>query len=115
VIIPGASQPTYATWIIDVCCLPVAQLTTRIRASVETFPVLLSAIMVAAIEDGAASVEVWNLEPHLMEIIHKLNETTGQRPDHLPSLVWYGSGNADDVQWLFNEKCVLSLHSSYLV
>ncbi|KAF8524162.1 hypothetical protein JB92DRAFT_2806591 [Gautieria morchelliformis] len=114
VIIPGVSPPTYATWITDIRPLPVALLITRIRASAETFPALLSAIMVAAKENAAATVEVWNLEQHLVEIAHKSNGITAQRAaEHLPALAWYGSGIADDVQWLFNEKCVLSNHSLY--
>lgn len=104
VIIPGLSQPTYATWTTDIRPLPVALLITRIRASAETLPMLLSAIMVAATGNGAATVEVWNLEQHLLETAHELSGLTAQRDEHLSALAWYGSGNIDDIRWCFNQK-----------
>ncbi|KAF8579921.1 hypothetical protein K439DRAFT_1648335 [Ramaria rubella] len=104
VTIAGTNQPTYATWIIDIRPLPVALLITRIRATPETLPVLLSAIMKAAKENNAATVEVWNLEQQLLETAFKLGGNTRQRAEHLPSLAWYGAGDIDEVEWCFNEK-----------
>ena len=106
VIILGVSHPTYATWITDIRPLPAALLITRIRATTDTFPMLLSAIMVAAKENSATTVEVWNLEQHLVKTAQGLNGMTGERAEHLPALAWYGPGDDEDVQWLFNEKCV---------
>jgi hypothetical protein len=104
VIIPGANPPTYATWITDIRPLPVALVLTRIRASPEMFPVLLTAIMEAAKENEAATVEMWNLEQHLLETAHKLGGSTGPRIEHLPALAWYGPEKLGDVQLLFNER-----------
>jgi len=104
VVIPGTSSPTYATWITDIRPLPAALVVTRIRASLETFPVLLSAIMEAANENETATVEVWNLEHDLVETAHQLGGNTGQRIEHLPSLAWYGLEGLDNVKWLCNEK-----------
>ena len=53
--------------------------------------------MVAAKENAAPSIEVWNLEQHLVDKARELNGITCERAEHLPALAWYGTGDVEDV------------------
>jgi hypothetical protein len=104
---------SYAMWITSVATQPVSLVVCRIRATFKTFPLLLSAIMEAAIENKCDSVEIWNLDPTLSEVARDFDGVTVERTVNLPSLVWYGAGDVDEVQFVFNERHVscLSLRS----
>ncbi|KAF8517931.1 hypothetical protein BU17DRAFT_76228 [Hysterangium stoloniferum] len=104
VIIPGTAEPTYATWITDVRSPPAALVITRIRATPENFPVLLSAIMDAAQENACITVEVWNLDGDLRQVARELGGHTKPRLNQLTSLAWYGPGKVEDVDFLFDEN-----------
>jgi len=103
--IEGLSEPTYATWITNSTAPQhVALLVTRIRATPNTFSLLLSAIMEAATENKCGFVEIWSLDPALSDEAQKLGGVEVEREHNLPSLAWYGLGDPDKVEFMFNER-----------
>ncbi len=96
--------PTFATFTIDILLPPTTLVVTRLRATVETFPVLLASLLQAARESGVEKLEVWNLPKALEDIAHSLNGTTETRKEHLNAFKWYGPESSEEIEWLFNEK-----------
>ncbi|KAG0694248.1 hypothetical protein DFH29DRAFT_815558 [Suillus ampliporus] len=108
--VQSTSDPdTYASWSIDVRPPPPTLIVTRLCASEETFPRLISKIKQAARRSGIGKVEVWNLRVGLKEVAEKTGGRTFERNDHLPQIVWYGPGATGNVEWAYNEKWVLLL------
>ncbi|KAG0691714.1 hypothetical protein DFH29DRAFT_1010385 [Suillus ampliporus] len=108
--VQSMSDPdTYASWSIDVRPPPPTLIVTRLCASEETFPELISKIKQAARRSGIGKVEVWNLRVGLKEIAEKTGGRTFERNEHLPQIVWYGPGATGNVEWAYNEKWVLLL------
>ncbi|KAF8576485.1 hypothetical protein K439DRAFT_1640492 [Ramaria rubella] len=105
VSIPDNDGPTYATWTLDMdLSTPPVIVVTRLRATPQTLPTLLEALMMEARKLGASAVETWNLPGELADVAVSLGSTTVVRSDHLPALAWYGSGPSGEVEWAFNEK-----------
>jgi len=103
--VQSSSDPnTYASWSIDLRPPPPTLIVTRLCASEETFAGLLAKIKQAARQSGVGKVEVWNLGVNLMSIAEKTGGWTFIRNEHLPQIVWYGSGVTGDVEWANNEK-----------
>lgn len=96
--------PTFATFTIDVLPLPSTLVVTRIRATVETFPVLVASLLKIASEYGVEKVEIWNLPKLLEDVAHTLKGETETRKEHLNAFKWYGPERSEDLEWLFNEK-----------
>ncbi|KAI5121874.1 hypothetical protein M0805_001082 [Coniferiporia weirii] len=95
---------TFATWTLDVRSPPPTLIVTRLRASEETFPRLVSCLLLAARESGMERVEVWNLPKELQKTASSLGAKTEPRDEHLNAFKWYGPEKSNDLEWLFNEK-----------
>jgi hypothetical protein len=68
-----------------------------------TLEKLLNAARKVAVDFVLEQIEVWNLDPGLLDLARQLGGKTGRRcgDDHLPALAWYRGG---DAIWRFNEK-----------
>jgi hypothetical protein len=97
-------RPTFAAWSIDKGPSSMHLVIIRLRATQTTFPHLLRKILEVAREHGLEKVEVWNLPMELVGVASELGGQTTERDMHLPSFVWYGDGQAANIDWLFNEK-----------
>lgn len=96
--------PTFATFTIDVIPPPSTLIVTRLRATEETFPLLVACLLQAASECDVEKVEIWNLPKPMEDIAHSLNGNTETRKEHLNAFKWYGPERSEDIEWLFNEK-----------
>lgn len=84
---------------------PQTLLITRLRCTLDEFPVLLNAAFQAARKFDLEQVEIWNLDPSLKQIGEEvLDGLTAARKDHLPSLAWYREIDEGSVVWRYNEK-----------
>jgi len=100
--IPHKESSVYATWTLDTD--PLQLVVTRLRATPESFPILVRGLAAAACDHGANTTEVWNLDVGLVGVAASLGGKTGPRKDHLPCMAWYGPEDPGQVEWLFNEK-----------
>lgn len=102
------SPEAYATWITDVNYIGYTTdaplMITRMRADERTFPVILTAAMKAAKENGCRVVGIWSLESGLREIAKRLGGEEVQDARCVTSVAWYGSESVSDVKILFNER-----------
>ncbi|CUA71960.1 hypothetical protein RSOLAG22IIIB_09976 [Rhizoctonia solani] len=82
---------------------------TRLRASVDSFTVLLDTAVQVARDTGCESIEAWNVPEHLTEIAQAAGGETTDRTDNLTAFKWYGPqpgskvDNAD-VVWALDER-----------
>lgn len=98
------TPPSFATWALDVRPPPITLIATRVRATKETFPLILSSMVAAARESDAERVELWNLPKELEELSHSLGGKVEKRDEHLSAFKWYGPEKNEDVNWCYNEK-----------
>ncbi|KAF8749509.1 hypothetical protein RHS01_09994 [Rhizoctonia solani] len=85
--IPGSKD--FMTWVIfNQPTLKVV--ITRIRASPESFPVLLDAALRVAQDAKCEGIEIGNIPAHLKEIAKASGGVTTRWDDHLPAFKWYG-------------------------
>ncbi|KAG2358077.1 hypothetical protein BDR07DRAFT_1452828 [Suillus spraguei] len=82
---------TYASWSVDMRPPPPILIVTRLCASEET-------------RSGIRKVEVWKLGERLKAIAEKTGGRTVVRNEHVPQIVWYGSGATGNIEWAYNEK-----------
>lgn len=95
---------TYACWSVDLRPPPPTLIITRLCASEETFPGLISKIRQAARRSGIGKVEVWKLGEGLRDIAKRTGGQTVIRNEHLPQMMWYGAGTMRNIEWAYNEK-----------
>lgn len=99
------TEKAYATWVVDTSRSPASLAITRLRATEQSFSMLLLAAMEAAKQNNCASVEVCSLDSSLKKLADNLGgEDTREDLSCIPSLAWYGPEQADDVDFLFNER-----------
>ncbi|GJJ06176.1 hypothetical protein Clacol_000365 [Clathrus columnatus] len=98
------TEPAYATWITDINYSPASLTITRIRISEKAFPILLSAAMEAAKENGCNTVRIWSLDETLKKIAKTLGGSEEQDLECVPSLAWYEPEDTNDVKLFFNER-----------
>lgn len=105
-------SPVYASWTLDMeLSQPPVIVITRLRSTVKHFPALMAQIMKEASRINARAIEVWNLPPEFVDIAANMGGRTKPRVEHLPAVAWYGPEDAQDVKWIFNEKCVFFPYS----
>ncbi|KAF8749684.1 hypothetical protein RHS01_09871 [Rhizoctonia solani] len=63
---------------------------TRLRASTDSFPVLLDAALRTAQETKSEYIEIWNVPEHLKEMALATGGETVERPDNRSAFKWYG-------------------------
>ncbi|KAF8672132.1 hypothetical protein RHS04_07867 [Rhizoctonia solani] len=102
--IPGSKD--FMTWVIfNQPTLKVV--ITRIRASPESFPVLLDAALRVAQDAKCEGIEIGNIPAHLKEIAKASGGVTTRWDDHLPAFKWYGEGSeaaGADAVWAMEER-----------
>lgn len=74
------------------------------RASPETFPILLAVTKSAARAEKHEVISIWNLDERLASVASDLGGQTYERKEHLPAIKWYGQEG--DVVWFGNNKYV---------
>ncbi|EJD07437.1 uncharacterized protein FOMMEDRAFT_71777 [Fomitiporia mediterranea MF3/22] len=94
----------FATWSLDVRPPPPTLIVTRIRATKETFPTILSCLFSAARESDMKRVEIWNLPSDLEEVAEQSGGRKEERDEHLNAFKWYGPEKNEDLKWVYNEK-----------
>ncbi|CAE6467572.1 unnamed protein product [Rhizoctonia solani] len=82
---------------------------TRLRASTDSFPVLLRAAVRAAQYTKSEHIEIWNVPEHLKEMAQATGGETTERPDNISAFKWYGQKSQSkldnsDVIWALNER-----------
>ncbi|KAH7335646.1 hypothetical protein B0J17DRAFT_769482 [Rhizoctonia solani] len=82
---------------------------SRLRATVESFPVLLNAALQAAKDTKCDSIVVWNIPEHLKEVTRATGGETTEREDDLSAFKWYDQRagmkvDNVDVVWALDEK-----------
>ncbi|KAG1769857.1 hypothetical protein EDD22DRAFT_770794 [Suillus occidentalis] len=103
--VQSLSNPdTYASWSVEMPPSPPTLIITRLWASEDTFPGLITKIKQAARRSGIQKIEVWNLRAGLKDVAEKTGGRTFLRSEHLPQIVWYGPGKTKNVEWVHNEK-----------
>lgn len=103
--VQSLSDPdTYASWSVDMQPPPPTLIITRLCASEETFPGLITKIRLAARRSGIGKVEVWNLRAGLRAVATKTGGRIFIRTEGLPQFVWYGPGVTGNIEWAYNEK-----------
>ncbi|KAJ1300329.1 hypothetical protein OPQ81_005150 [Rhizoctonia solani] len=114
--IPGTSN--FMTW--TYFGLPNLELiVTRLRATADSFPLLLHAALRAARDAKCASVAVWNVPEHLNGIARETDGETAERDDDLSAFKWYGqepdlkTDNAGIV-WALDERWELLSHPCFM-
>ena len=93
---------SFATWTIDYPSRTL--MITRLDCQVALFAELLDLIVGVAQEHGMDKVEIYNLPTSLQSVATAAGGITGERDEHLPSLMWYGNENASNISWLLNER-----------
>jgi hypothetical protein len=97
-----AAEHAFATWALD---LPApTMILTRLRATEETFPTVLSGVLEIASKAGMKRVEAWNLPQHLQATARQLGGTYEEREEHLSAISWYGKEQLGEIVWSFNER-----------
>ncbi|KAI0777765.1 hypothetical protein BD413DRAFT_640527 [Trametes elegans] len=101
----GQDSPlSFATWTLELKTSPRALVVSRVRADANTFPIILDQLLAVAREHKLGKVEFWYLRPELRAIANALGWKTGERPDHLSAVKWYGEEKEDELEWVYNEK-----------
>ncbi|CEL60486.1 hypothetical protein RSOLAG1IB_09679 [Rhizoctonia solani AG-1 IB] len=82
---------------------------TRLRASTESFSVLLDAAVRTARDTKSEHIEIWNVPEHLKEITQATGGETTERRDNLWAFKWYGQqsepkGENSGVVWALDER-----------
>ncbi|CAE6502129.1 unnamed protein product [Rhizoctonia solani] len=82
---------------------------TRLRATVDSFPVLLSAALRVAQEANYGGVEIFNVPEHLREVARVTGGETTERETCLSAFKWYGQQPnsktvSADVFWALDER-----------
>ncbi|CAE6346502.1 unnamed protein product [Rhizoctonia solani] len=102
--IPGSND--FMTWVIfDQPNLKV--IITRLRATADSFPVLLNAALQVAQDAKCEGIEVGNIPEHLKEVAQATGGVTTEWDDHLPAFKWYGENSGDasaDAVWAMEER-----------
>jgi hypothetical protein len=74
----------------------------NLRATPETFPTLLKAVILVAQKERHQLVEAWNLDAELADAIERTGGRIYERTGQLPALKWYGPEQV--VNWIGNNK-----------
>ena len=98
---------TFATWSVDKEPSSIFLTITCLRATQVTFPHLLRKIIEVAAKYDVHYVEMWNLPEELVEIAGQFGGKTEEGDGNLPAFKWYGDEKAEEIDWLFSEKCVI--------
>ncbi|KAG9049106.1 hypothetical protein FS837_011118 [Tulasnella sp. UAMH 9824] len=105
------SKLAYGAWTFELKPEPSRLIICRLRATLESFPTILDAVLSEARKVGVEIVEVWNLPSELQKAVEETGGRTFEREDHWPCLVWYGINAAPDsidwkqiIKWDNNEK-----------
>ncbi|KEP47527.1 hypothetical protein V565_152400 [Rhizoctonia solani 123E] len=82
---------------------------TRLRASQDSFPVLLNAALQVARDMKCESIEAWNVPEHLAEIARAAGGETAEREVNRSAFKWYGHESSlkvenADVIWALDER-----------
>lgn len=100
--------PTFATWIYDFRATPRALIVTRIRVTRSRFKALFAKIVEVALQQQVERIEMWDLNPELVDgALCPVPETGGRtlpRQGHLPSVKWYGEIDETKLAWKYNER-----------
>ncbi|KAJ1300327.1 hypothetical protein OPQ81_005148 [Rhizoctonia solani] len=81
---------------------------TRLRATADSFSVLLGTALQAAQDAKCESIEVWNVPRHLQEVAKATGGETSERTDNISAFKWYGQQSSpkvqsSDVVWALDE------------
>ncbi|KAG8685154.1 hypothetical protein FRC11_011033 [Ceratobasidium sp. 423] len=80
---------------------------TRLRATADSFPVLLNAALRVAQDAQCQAIEIWNLPEHLTQVARVIGGVMAEQQDYLPSFKWYGQQPevaGADVVWALEER-----------
>lgn len=79
---------------------------TRLRATSDSFPLLLHAARRAAEQAGYKLIEVWNVPEHLAKVAKATGGTTVEREENLSAFKWYGKQpeGSSKVVWVLDER-----------
>ncbi|PCH44914.1 hypothetical protein WOLCODRAFT_133434 [Wolfiporia cocos MD-104 SS10] len=111
----NGAQPdevTYATWTLDILSDSRSLVVTRLRTTTDTFKGLLDQLIKFARQQNISAIDIWGLPENLQHLAGEFGWTTSHRSEHLSAFKWYGSENAGEVDWLFNEKYVVQFRKS---
>lgn len=96
----------FATWTLELNASPRALVVTRLRADALTFPALLDELLAVAREEKVEIVEFWYLPAALRAVAEARGWASTERKEHLSAVKWYGEERTDEIEWVYNEKCV---------
>ncbi|KAH9852548.1 hypothetical protein C2E23DRAFT_730888 [Lenzites betulinus] len=100
---------SFVTWTLDLSAgEPRTLVVARLRADEHTMTVILHELMTIAREEKIERVEFWCLPPVLRAIAESRGWTTTERKEHLSAVKWYGEDSPSEVEWVNNEKYVMS-------
>ncbi|KAI0674402.1 hypothetical protein C8Q78DRAFT_967627 [Trametes maxima] len=105
----GLGPLHFVTWTLDLPTTPRTLTVARLRADVNTFPVILDQLLAVAREEKVEKVELWYLRPELRAVADAKGWATRERPEHLSAVKWYGDEREDELEWVYNEKSVSCL------
>ncbi|KAH7335642.1 hypothetical protein B0J17DRAFT_49994 [Rhizoctonia solani] len=82
---------------------------TRLRASTDSFPLLLDAAYRVAQDTQCDAIEAWNVPEYLKEIVRETGGETVARERNLSSFKWYGEQpnskvDDEDIVWVLDER-----------
>ncbi|KAG9013753.1 hypothetical protein FRB90_005713 [Tulasnella sp. 427] len=107
---PGAAL-AYAVWTFEMKPHPSRLIICRLRATPQTFPIIIKAAQREAKMSGVEIVEVWNLPTELESLVQGTGGRVIERDDHWPCMAWYGLPEVPEtmnlretVKWVNNEK-----------
>lgn len=102
-----SSDPvSFVTWTLDLRTSPRTLVVARLRADEDTLPVLLDELLAVAREEKVDKVEFWYMRPELRALAESKGWKTQERTEHLPAVKWYGPEKEEELDWVYNEKCV---------
>ncbi|KAG8926219.1 hypothetical protein FRC00_003113, partial [Tulasnella sp. 408] len=94
------SKLAYGAWTFELKPEPSRLIICRLRATLESFPIILDAALSEARKVGVEIVEVWNLPSELQKVVEETGGKTFEREDHWPCMVWYGINDTlNSVDW----------------
>ncbi|CCO31242.1 hypothetical protein BN14_05280 [Rhizoctonia solani AG-1 IB] len=104
--IPGTNN--FMTWVFY-GIENIQLIVTRLRATAESFPLLLGAALQTARDTKCENVEIWNVPDELKTIAAETGGETTERMDELAGFKWYGQESNSqidntEVVWALEER-----------